>query len=215
MKRGSIIEKDIEIVEKDIKLVEKELGAIERKIWRFVFHFHYPKISILALLIMLAYVVFRNPYVQDFVSSLGALEYIGVFIAGIFFTFGFTAPFASGFFIVLNPSNPLFVAILGGIGAMLGDLLIFSLIRFSFIDEFKRLEKATIIKGIRNEMKLHFNHRARLYLLFALAGLIIASPLPDEAGVIMLAGLTNIKPRVMAIISFIFNTLGIFILCLI
>ena len=96
MKRGNIIEKDIKIVEKDIKLVEKELGAIERKIWKFVFHFHYPKLGILALLIIIAYIVFRNPYAQDFVASLGALEYIGVFIAGIFFTFGFTTPFAAG-----------------------------------------------------------------------------------------------------------------------
>ncbi|MDP3027256.1 MAG: hypothetical protein Q8N63_06105, partial [Nanoarchaeota archaeon] len=87
--------------------------------------------------------------------------------------------------------------------------------RFSFTDEFKRLEKTAIIKGIRNEMKIHFSHRARLYILYALAGFFIASPLPDEAGVIMLAGLTNIKPRVMAIIGFIFNTIGIFILCLI
>jgi len=215
MKRGSIIEKQAEIVEKDIKFVEKELGAIERKIWNFVFHFHYPKISFLAILIILAYIVFRNPYVQGLVASLGALEYIGVFIAGMFFTFGFTTPFAAGFFIVLNPAHPFLVAIIAGGGAVLGDLFIFSLIRFSFIDEFNRLERTSIIKGIRNEMKLHFSKRIRLYLLYALAGFIIASPIPDEAGVIMLAGLTNIKPRVMAIISFIFNSLGIFILCLI
>ena len=215
MKRGNIIEKDIKIVEKDIKLVEKELGAIERKIWKFVFHFHYPKLGILALLIIIAYIVFRNPYAQDFVASLGALEYIGVFIAGIFFTFGFTTPFAAGFFIVLDPANPFLVAIIGGIGAMLGDLFIFSLIRFSFTDEFKRLEKTKVIKGIRKKMKIHFSNRARLYILYALAGFILASPLPDEAGVIMLAGLTNIRPRIMALIGFVFNTIGIFILCLI
>lgn len=207
------MEKETGIMKKDIKLVEKELRAIERKIWNFVFHFHYPKISFLIILIILAYTVFRNPYVQGFVASLGALEYIGVFIAGIFFTFGFTTPFAIGFFIVLNPANPFIVAVIAGAGAVLGDLLIFSFIRFSFIDEFKRLEKTQVITGIRNKMKLHFSHRARLYILYALAGFIIASPLPDEAGVIMLAGLTNIKPRVMAIISFIFNTIGILILC--
>ena len=208
MKRGNIIEKDI-------KLIEKEFGLIEKKMWRLVFHFHYRKILLLIILAILSYIIFRNPDVQSFVSSLGKLEYLGVFIAGMLFTFGFTTLFAVGFFIVLNPVNPILVAIVGGIGALLGDLLIFSLIRFSFIDEFERLEKTKVIKAIRKEINLHLSHKAKLYFLYTLAGLIIASPLPDEVGVTMLAGLTHIKLRVIAIISFIFNSLGILIMTLI
>jgi len=202
-------------IKRNIKIVEKEFGKIERKIWRLIFHFPYRKLLVLAILAIIAYIIFRNPEVQVFVSSLGKLEYMGIFIAGMLFTFGFTTPFAVGFFVILNPVNPFLVAIIGGVGALFGDLLIFSIIRFSFIDEFKRLEKTRIIKGIRKEIKLHFSHKARLYLLYTLAGLIIASPLPDEAGVIMLAGLTNIKIKVMVLISFVFNSLGILIICLI
>jgi|SRR3989344_2719656 len=208
MKRGSIIERDI-------KLVEKELGLIEKKIWKLVFHFHYRKILLLIILTTFAYIIFRNPEVQIFVSSLGKLEYLGVFIAGILFTFGFTTPFAVGFFIILNPVNPLLVAVIGGAGALLGDIIIFSVIRFTFIDEFERLEKTKVIKTIRKEINLHLSHRARLYFLYTLAGLIIASPLPDEIGVTMLAGLTHIKLRGIAIISFVFNSIGILILSLI
>jgi len=203
------------ILKREAQIIEKEFGLIERKIWNFVFHFHYRKILTLVILIVLAYIIFRNPSVQGFVSSLGKLEYLGIFIAGIFFTMGFTTPFAAGFFIVLNPSNPLLVGIVGGLGAVIGDLFIFSLIRFSFMDEFKRLEKTRTIRTIRNEMEIHFSHKVRLYILYAIAGLIIASPLPDEAGVIMLAGLTNIKPKVMIAISFLFNSLGILVMSLI
>ncbi|MDO8467559.1 MAG: hypothetical protein Q7S56_01260 [Nanoarchaeota archaeon] len=203
------------IIKKDIKIVEKELGLVEKRIWRWVFHFPYKKLFILIVLAILAYIIFRNPEVQSFVSSLGSLKYLGIFIAGMLFTFGFTTPFAVGFFIILNPSNPFLVAIIGGIGALLGDLLIFSFIRFSFMDEFKRLEKTRVIMSLRKEMKLHLSHRIRLYTLYTLAGIIIASPLPDEAGVIMLAGLTHIKIKIMAVISFTFNTLGILIMCLI
>jgi len=213
-----IIKKDVKILEKDIKLVEKELGIFEKKVWRAVFHFHYKKLTLLLILALAAYFIFRNPEVSGFVSSLGKLEYIGylgVFIAGMLFTFGFTTPFAIGFFVVLNPSNVFLTAIIGGAGAVIGDLAIFSFIRFSFMDEFKRLERTPLIKAIRTEMKLHLSHRLRLYILYALAGFIIASPLPDEAGVIMLAGLTNIKARVMILISFIFNSLGILIISLI
>jgi uncharacterized membrane protein YdjX (TVP38/TMEM64 family) len=208
MKKGNILKKDI-------KLIEKELGSVEKKLWRYAFHFPYKKLLLLVMIAFFAYLIFRNPNVQDFVSSLDRLEYLGVFIAGMFFTFGFTTPLAMGFFIVLNPINPFLVAIIGGLGAVIGDFTIFSLIRFSFMDEFKRLEKTRLISAITREMKMHLSHRIRLYILYALAGLIIASPLPDEAGVIMLAGLTNIKSRVIILISFIFNSLGIFVMTLI
>ena len=208
MKRGNILTKEI-------RFVEKELGLIERKIWGFIFHFQYRKLLILGILAILSYLIFRNPGVQEFVASLEELEYLGVFIAGMLFTFGFTTPFAIGFFIILNPTNPFLVALIGGVGAVMGDLLIFSLIRFSFMDEFERLEKTRIIRSVGNEIKQHFSRKARLHLLYALAGLIIASPLPDEVGVTMLAGLTHIKPNVMIAISFLFNTLGIFVFCLI
>ena len=207
MKRG--------LLRKEIQIVERELGHIERKIWRFVFRFHYRKVLIFVILAVLAYLIFRNPDVQGFVSSLEGLEYLGVFIAGMLFTFGFTTPFAVGFFVILNPSNPILIAIIGGVGAIIGDLLIFSLIRFSFMDEFERLEKTRIMRKIRDEIKIHFNKRLRLYLLYAFAGLVIASPLPDEVGVTMLAGLTHIKISKMMIISFVFNSFGIFLMCLV
>jgi hypothetical protein len=202
-------------IAQEVLLIEKELGLVERKIWKLIFHFKYRKLLTLLLIAILAYFLFRNPSTQGFVLSLGELEYLGVFIAGMFFTFGFTTPFAIGFFVVLNPINPLLTALIGGAGAVIGDLAIFSLIRFSFMDEFKRLERTMLIRGISKEMKVLFNKKVRAYILYALAGLIIASPLPDEAGVIMLAGLSKIKPHVMAIISFIFNSLGIYLMCLI
>lgn len=213
--KKSVVKKEFKILKKEVVSVEKQLGLIERKILNYAFHFPYRKLLILIIITIFAYLIFRNPNVQGFVSSLGQLRYLGVFIAGMLFTFGFTTPFAAGFFIVLNPSNPLLVALIAGIGSVIGDMLIFSLIRVSFMDEFKRLEKTRILAGIKKQIKIHFSHRVRLYILYSLAGFIIASPLPDEAGVAMLAGLTNIRPRIMATISFVFNSLGIFILCLI
>jgi len=48
---------------------------------------------LLVLAIILAYILFRNPFIQSYISHLGALSYLGIFIAGILFAFGFTAPF--------------------------------------------------------------------------------------------------------------------------
>jgi uncharacterized membrane protein YdjX (TVP38/TMEM64 family) len=64
-------------------------------------------------------------------------------------------------------------------------------------------------------MQKDISARFRHYLVYAFAGLIIASPLPDELGVALLAGFTHIKPWKFAIISYVCNTLGILIMLLI
>lgn len=177
-----------------------------------LFRFKYPKILGIAIAIILAYFVFRNPVVENFVLNLGDLSYVGIFIAGMLFSFGFTSPFSTGFFIILNPSNILIAGIIGGVGAMVSDLLIFKFIRTSFADEFNRLKKEKISKRIESKIDKIAGNRMKIYLMYAFAGILIASPLPDEAGIIMLAGLTKIKTNILAIISFILNSVGILIL---
>lgn len=191
---------------------EKKLA---HRLFRFMHNFHYPKITFLIILIFLAYYIFKNPIIHNFLSSLHGLSYLGIFLAGMLFAFGFTAPFAVGFFIVINPENIFLAGILGGFGALISDLIIFKFIRFSFTEEFKRLEHTKIIKKISNLIEHSLGHKLSAYLMYIFAGLIIASPLPDEAGVIILAGVTKIKPIIFAILSFILNSLGIMIILMI
>lgn len=182
---------------------------------RRLFSFHYPKIAILLVMIILAYLIFSNQNVQSYISSLNSLNYLGMFLAGILFSSGFTTPIAVGYFVVANPSNIWLTAILGGFGACLADLLIFKLIRFSFMDEFRRLEKTKPIKETSFLIENFLGHQIKVYLMYAFAGLLFASPLPDEAAIIMLAGLTHVKTKPLILISFTFNTLGILIMLLI
>ena len=177
-----------------------------------LFNFKYPKIMLLVLAIILAYILFRNPFIQSYISHLGALSYLGIFIAGILFAFGFTAPFSVGFFINLDPSNIWLAGMVGGLGALIADLIIFKTIKISFEDEFKRLRNSKAIVKIKGLIERSLAEKIKVYLMYAFAGILIASPLPDEAGVIMLAGLTKISAKSLALISFILNTLGIIIL---
>jgi len=177
-----------------------------------LFNFKYPKIMLFVLAIVLAYILFGNPFIQDSISHLGALRYFGIFIAGVFFAFGFTAPFSIGFFITLNPSNIWIAGIIGGFGALVSDLIIFNTIRISFKDEFKRLRNSKSFVKIKVLINRSLNERVKVYLMYAFAGILIASPLPDEIGVTMLAGLTKISTKMLATISFFLNTLGIVIL---
>jgi hypothetical protein len=179
------------------------------------FRFKYPKLTLLILISIIAYGMFSNPDVAGAVASLGNLSYLGVLIAGMFFSFGFITPIAVGFFVTAAPGNILLAAIIGGLGATLSDLLIFIFFRFSFKEEFARLSKTTAIKELSTLMDKELGHKIKVYFMYAFAGLIIASPLPDEAGVLMLSGLSKIKASRLAIISFIFNTLGILVMLLI
>ncbi len=179
------------------------------------FKFKYPKIFSLIIIILASYIIFRNPGVIRAISNLGDLGYLGVFIAGLLFSFGFTSPLSAGFFLVLNPKNILLASVIGGLGAMFADLFIFKFIRLSFKDEFNNLKNEKISIKTKKLIKKILDKKIRIYIMYILAGGLIASPLPDEAGVILLAGLTKIKARFLAIIGFILNTFGILALFII
>src|SRR3989338_8867890 len=102
---------------------------------RILFKFKYPKLTLLLICIVAAYFVFSLESTQQFMASLGT-KYFGVAIAGFLFSFGFTTPFAIGAFVTMNPQNIFLSAIVGGIFAMLADLVIFNIIKMSFMDEF-------------------------------------------------------------------------------
>jgi len=197
---------------------KKEEKKIVKKIKKLkphhLFRFKYPKLFIFVLCIILAYFIFSNSLIKDKIFHLENLSYLGVFIAGFFFSFGFTTPFAIGFFLASQPPSIFLAAILGGFGALLADLFIFKLIKITFYDEFKKIERTKTFKEIDGFYRLLFKRKIRHYLTFIFAGIIIASPLPDEIGVALLAGATKISPFIFAVISFLFNFTGIFLILL-
>lgn len=171
--------------------------------------FQYPKLLILIVSIILAYYIFSQSSVMDWVGGLNNLSYLGIFIAGMLLAFGFSAPFSVGFFIAAQPQNILLATLIGGFGAMMGDMIIFKTIKLSFMDEFHKLEKTKTIKFIEEKIKNNKNILIKHYLMYIFAGIMIATPLPDEIGVSMIAGLTTIKPLFLSIVSFILHALAI------
>lgn len=106
--------------------------------------------------------------------------------------------------------EPVLVALAGGIGAVIGDMIIFKFVRDRFSEDIKEvftLDTAT--KRLKKLSELKF---FRWFILF-FGGLIIASPLPDELGVSIL-GLAKIPTRWFIPISFFFNTVGILVVIL-
>ena len=169
----------------------------------------YPKLLLLFITFLIAYLLFYErtyPPFNDFIISMG---YAGTFTAGVLFAYGFTAAPATAILLILAKEQNVFLAgFIGGFGALIADLIIFNFIRYSLDDEIKKLSKEKIV--------LYINHKTpnlfKKYLVPVVAGFIIASPLPDEIGVSLLAASRTISIKIFSIISYVLNTAGIFVI---
>lgn len=168
----------------------------------------YPKLLLLLLTFVAAYFLFRGREFPAFYNALLSLGYLGTFLSGVLFAYGFTAAPATAVLLVLAKGQNIVISgIVGGIGAMLGDLVIFNFIRASFSDELKRMSKERVVRYINGSV----SGLLKKYLTPVVAGFIIASPLPDEIGVSLLAASANVSIRVFSALSFLLNTVGIFV----
>jgi len=176
-------------------------------------HFKYPKLLILCISILFAIVLFQggksfSPF-HDLLISLG---YVGTFISGIFYAYGFTAAPATSILLILAKGQNIFIAaLIGGIGALISDLIIFFFVRSTFMDEIEKLEREKVVKYIERGEKKIFGHYKK-YILPVFAGILIATPLPTEVGVALMASVKNISVKKFMIIAYILHTIGIFII---
>lgn len=176
----------------------------------------YPRLCLLLSSFVLAYALYHLG-AFDWLHALKGHGYISIFIGGLLFSFGFTTPIAIAIFIEMSPYiNPFIAAPIAGIGALLSDFFIFDLIRVSlFQEEIARLRSSRLI--LRLYAMLHhetISERMRRFFLWSFAGLIIASPLPDEFGVTLVSSMSQMQPRLFATVCFCFNTTGILIIFL-
>jgi len=172
----------------------------------------YPKFFLFFITVIIAYLIFINQealVIQNLISSLG---YVGAFLAGILYVYSFSAAIATSLLLILGKQNNiLLVGLIAGLGALCGDLVIYKFIRHSFHDELDKLKKEPFI--VRISKSLHGN--LKKYIMPVLAMIVIASPLPDEIGVVLLASSKVITLRMFSILAYVLNTLGIFIILII
>lgn len=160
--------------------------------------------------IFFAYLLVQNGMLDSFIAKVEPVRFLAEFVGGMLFTSFLTTPFSIALFFVLSEStHPLQIALIGGLGACLGDLLIVAVFRNSFFDDFKTLENTLKLKRVFGFFHhSHFNHLAPI-----LGFLIIASPFPDELGLMML-GATRLKTVQLFILTYILNAAGIFFVAL-
>ncbi|MFZ3020158.1 MAG: hypothetical protein WA051_01395 [Minisyncoccia bacterium] len=146
--------------------------------------------------------LFNSELVRSFLND--NTNAIGSFFAGIFFTSAFTlAPAAAILGVLVTKVSPWTVAVFGAMGAVVGDLIIFSFVKDKFADDLVHLI------GPNKKKFIHLIHmRLFRWLTPFIGALIIASPLPDEFGMFLL-GISKTKTRYLIPISYVMNFIGI------
>lgn len=169
----------------------------------------YKSLFLLLFGALLTFLLFKVPFLNNFLSNLHRLGYLGALIAGILFVYSFTVGFGILILTILaREYSPLLLTLIASLGAMLGDLLVFKIVKDSLRGElmslYRRLDK--------NYLIINFLKKKHLRWVLPFLGLfLIASPFPDEIGV-SLVGMSNMNKFSFALITYGLNFFGIFLL---
>lgn len=175
------------------------------KLYRKWDKYSFKHTTIAIILVSLFVLMLDTAIVQGLLTEIIKLGYLGIFFSGVLLVSFFTA--APAVVLLINFAaeyNPVVVALIGGLGAMLGDWLI---LRFAE-DQIAR-ELKPVAKKLKLISFINLLHKKRYKLVTATVGsIIIASPLPDEAGVALL-GLSHISTLQLLGVTFALNAAGI------
>lgn len=173
----------------------------------------YPKLLLLIATIIIALVLFQEGrHYEPFHNFLKSLGYLGIFIAGILYSYGFTATPAAAILLALASEGNIMLAVfIGGLGALVSDILIFLFVRHSLMDEIRQLGDKKIMRILAEKQKSIFGRLSK-YILPVFAGFMIASPLPSEIGISMMAGIKGISIPKFLVIAYVLHSMGILVI---
>ena len=146
--------------------------------------------------------------IDRFVGATGGMFWLESIVAGMFFTSAFTtAPAIVLLGNLVQHSSPVTVAFFGGLGAMVGDLIIFRFFRDAFSEDFFYLI------GRHERGRILHIFRTKLFRWFTpfVGALIVASPLPDELAMVLM-GFSRTNTRIVIVFSYVANTVGILVI---
>jgi hypothetical protein len=167
----------------------------------------YKNTTLLILSLIVFFYFIESDFIQYFLKTIGGLGYLGSFFSGIMFVSVFTiAPASAILFDIAKILNPFLVAITAGIGAVFGDYILLRYLQNKVFSELRPIFKKTRI----SIFKVIFSSPFFAWFIPIIGMFIIASPFPDEVG-IGLMGLSKIKKWQFILITFVLNSIGIFI----
>lgn len=168
-------------------------------------------LGIVALSFIIAVALVKTQMLDGILSAAQEMNVIGSFFAGMFYVSIFTIAPAAVVLAELAQKFSLWeVALAGGLGAAMGDFLIFRFVKNDLMED--------TIAWLRyhKEKKILKLFRSRIFdaIMFILGALIVATPLPNELG-LALMGVSRVKNYIFFPFCFFLNFISILMLGLI
>lgn len=172
----------------------------------------YPKLSLFIISVILVYFLFSGLAYKPLHDALVFMGYFGTFLAGLLYPYALTSAAGTGILLILaKEQNLLLAGVIAGIGALISDIILFLFVKHGFGDEVQKLSKETVVRTIIRRIP----DSVRAYVLTIFAGLLIASPLPTEIGIMLMTSIKNMSVKKFVIIVYILHSSAIFIILLI
>ena len=164
-----------------------------------------------AISVAVAVSIVQSDIVREIVVDSGDGGLVTSFVAGVFFISIFTAAPATAILAELAESSSLLVVVvMGGLGAVLGDYLLYLFLRNRLLrDASQILSKSRLHRIVALVRRRRYRRLTQLVGMF-----ILATPLPDEPALALL-GLSSISRRAFFILSFTTHAVGILVIGLI
>lgn len=157
-------------------------------------------VAVVAASIAVAVALVRSGVIGHLLEQTASMAWIGSFIAGVGYSSLFTVAPATVALAAIGQQVPAWqVALAGGLGAMVGDQLVF---------RFIRSEVSAHLLRLAPRVRRLLGWRFVRWPLAVLGAVIIASPLPDEIGLSLL-GLSQVRDRTLLMLTFVLNGIGI------
>ncbi len=148
--------------------------------------------------------------IGTFIGHAAEFEEISSFVAGMFFTSILTtAPAIITLSELGQHIAPWKVALFGAAGAVAGDILIFRFLHSPLANYIIR----TAFSLRQRRMGLMLEKSAFWWVVPLLGAVIIASPLPDEIGLLMM-GLSGMRLGSFIVLTYVMNAAGIYIIAI-
>jgi len=173
--------------------------------------YHYKNLTYLTLSVIVALFLSGTEFFKNFLFHLGNFGYLGAFVGGMLFVSTFTVSIGAVILLFLAKTlNPIEIGLIAGVGGMMSDFIIFHFIRSrGLVEEIKHFFH--YFGGDKISHLVHTKYFS--WTLPVIGALIIASPLPDELGV-SLMGISKMKTQNFIFLSFVLNSIGIFLVVL-
>ena len=143
-------------------------------------------------------------YLGAYITPLGV---VGIFIAGLLYTYSFTTSIGAILLLPFIMYYPLgVIAVIGGLGSLFGDLTLFRLVRNDLHKEVQHIASSKFIRRLGVTPLIR-----EPWFRDVIGALILASPIPDEIGIAIMAT-AKIETATFMLIAFMADVLGIYLL---